>query len=218
MIKSWDKFNEDITSITKSDDESRYQKYKSTYIELVRANIPQVEKIIDDVKECFISFEDDGLVKKYQFGGMYNPDKRKNSEEYFSTRPSPSMHRKAFYPEADEEMVKSIADFLLPRYWGEYVNRFISIGIDFPFQKDAWIGGEGIDLMDNLIEAKNRLKSMGYSMEIKFWKMWNPEPTRHGYSPLEVRVYFDLDCEWPEIYQDEESFNTAGRDPQLREI
>ena len=41
MIKSWDKFNEDITSITKADNESRYQKYKSTYIKLVQNNIPQ---------------------------------------------------------------------------------------------------------------------------------------------------------------------------------
>ena len=82
MIKSWDKFNEDITSSAKSDNESRYHKYKSTYIELVRSNIPQVEKIIDDVRECFTTFEDGGLVKKYQFGGMYNPDKRKNAEEF----------------------------------------------------------------------------------------------------------------------------------------
>lgn len=217
MIKGWSKFNES-SDWKGSENESRYQRYKSTYIELVRNNIPQVENIITDVKECFVSFEDDGLIEKYQFGGMYNPDKRKNADEYFRTRPNPDMYRRAFYPEADEEMVKGISDFLLPKYWGEYVNRFMVIGINFPFQDSAWIGGEGIDLMDDLIVAKNRLKSMGYSMEMKFWKMWNPEPKRHGYSPLEVRVYFDLDCEWPEIYPNEESFNTAGRDPQLREI
>ena len=118
MIKGWSKFNES-SDWKGSENESRYQRYKSTYIELVRNNIPQVENIITDVKECFVSFEDDGLIEKYQFGGMYNPDKRKNADEYFRTRPNPDMYRRAFYPEADEEMVKGISDFLLPKYWGE---------------------------------------------------------------------------------------------------
>jgi len=214
MIKRWDRFNESRDE----SDENRYQLYKDTYIKLVRNNIPQVENIIADVKDCFASFEDDGLIEKYQFGGLYNPDKSKSTDDHFST----SIYRRSFYPEADEETIKGISEFLMPKYWGEYINRFVIVGIDFPFEDSAWIGSEGIDLMDSLVEAKNRLKSMGYSMEMKFWKMWNPEPKRHGYSPLEVKVYFDLDCEWPEIYPDDSeghvSYGEAGPDPSLRVI
>ena len=188
MIKRWDRFNENIFSGKEGYEiETQYKKYRSAYIQLVRDNIPQVEKIIDDVKECFISFQDDGLVKKYQFGGMYNPDKRKSAEQYFNTRPSPSLHDKPFL-EPDKEIIKSISEFLMPKYWGEYKSRFMKIDIDFPFQESGWIGGKGIDLMDMLIESKNRLKSIGYDMEIYFWKFKFPTPSNHGYAPLEVRV------------------------------
>lgn len=47
MIKRWDRFNE----ARSESDENRYQLYKSTYIELVRNNIPQVENIITDIKD-----------------------------------------------------------------------------------------------------------------------------------------------------------------------
>ena len=198
MIKGWKKFNEDIVDF--DDSESRYDRYIRVQQELINANIPQVKKVIDDVRDCFISYEDMDIIKGYHFGGLYDPDKRStmvsHKRESFS---------QAFKGEPSEREIENISEFFVPKYWGEFINRFISISVNYPYDRMhvtkngyvtdvGWIGEEGIDILSDLIEAKSRLKDLGYKMEICFWKSKT--------EPLEIRVYFDMVCEWPDIYSD----------------
>lgn len=189
MIKGWDKFNENK------------HVWFDTKDRLISENKPTVIKVIDDIRECFSHFEDDSLVTRYAFGGMYNPRKRVPGSET-----SPRMCNRTFYPEPSELDLDRIAEFFVPEYSGKFLDSFMMVGVDFKYKEGGWISDEGIDSLDYLIEAKNRLKSMGYRMEICFWATKFTESQMKNMThidPLEVRVYFDLDCEWPQLSEED---------------
>lgn len=187
MVKGWDKFNE--RSI-----------WFDTKDRLISENKPTIIKVINDVRDCFSDFEDDSLITKYAFGGMYNP--RKNKDIDSNTNHSPRMINRSFYPEPSELDLDRISEFFVPEYSAKFLDSFMYIGINFKYKEGGWISGDGIDSLDYIIEAKNRLKSMGYRMEICFWATKFTKSQIKNMShiePLEVRVYFDLDCEWPQL-------------------
>ena len=186
MIKKWNKFNES--------EMSSYNHYIDIKDKLTEENLKQLNSIFPEIRECFISFEDSGLINTYRFGGLYNPDKSKEIDN----QRKPELSN--FTPQSRaslEEKLKSASDYYVPRYTAEWVSRFVSIGIDFPTNDNGWIGGEGVDLLDDVIESKNRLQSLGYEIELYFWKESQVNAT--GKDPLEIRVYFDMECEWPEL-------------------
>lgn len=192
MIKDWSKFNENN------------HVWFDTKDRLKSENKPTIIKVIDDVRDCFTSFEDLGIINRYNFGGMYNPNKERDAKEHFKMYPSPSFSNRTIHGEPSELDIERISEFFVPEYQGEFVNRFMGVGINFPYEEDGgWIGSKGIDLLDDLIEDKNRLKSIGYDMEICFWRTKFNTNNHSHLDPLEVRVYFDLDCEWPELSEED---------------
>mgnify|MGYP001032213449 CR=1 FL=1 len=187
MIKGWSKFNERSVWFDTKD-------------RLISENKPTIIKVINDVRDCFSDFEDDSLITKYAFGGMYNPKKNKDIDS--NTNHSPRMNNRSFYPQPSELDLDRISEFFVPEYSAKFLDSFMYIGINFKYKEGGWISDEGIDSLDYLIEAKNRLKSRGYRMEICFWATkFTKSQIEHmsHIEPLEVRVYFDLDCEWPQL-------------------
>lgn len=121
MIKGWEKFNEDIDF---DDSESRYDRYVRVLQELTNANIPQVKKVVDDIRDCFISYEDMDIIKYYQFGGLYDTDKRN-----ITVSKKVELFSRSFNGEPSEREIENISEFFVPKYCGEFINRFIKISI-----------------------------------------------------------------------------------------
>jgi hypothetical protein len=186
MIQGWSKFNENNDEIPS---------YLDMKDRLAAENTPQIKKVIDDVRNCFISFEDKGIINGYKFGGIYNP--KKDTPRDLNINYSPSISGNKFHREPSKKDLESISEFFVPKYYAEFENTFISIGVDFTYDgtHGGWLNENGIDSIDDIIEAKNRLKLMGYEMKICFWQTKFDTALRQV-DPLEIRVYFKMDCTW----------------------
>ncbi len=189
MIQGWDKFNEDNSEIPSYLDVKR---------ELTKSNSIKIIDIFGNITDTLAPLNDMGIIKSYTFGGFYegfnaSTNSIIENDERF-------LYNRNFYPTPSEHDLESISDFYIPKYNGKWIIGFLSIGIDFPYEKAGWLGEEGVDLLDDIIEAKNRLKSIGYKMEMCFWQTKFTESQIRSMShinPLEIRVYFEMDCKWP---------------------
>lgn len=183
MIQGWDKFNEDNSEIPS---------YLDVKKELTKSNSIKIIDIFSNITDTLVSLNDMGIIKSYTFGGFYKGKEAEEEEKL--------LYNRNFYPTPSEHDLESISDFYIPKYNGKWINGFLSIGINFPYERDGWLGEEGVDLLDDIIEAKNRLKSIGYKMEMCFWKTKFTESqirNMNHINPLEIRVYFEMECEWP---------------------
>ena len=156
--------------------------------------------IFNDIRECFLDLEDMDMIKFYKFGYYYKHGLT-TREEYTDTG-TYTIGRSSidFFIKESSRLLDILLTYdssyniVAKEVKNEYEYKgLLSVYINFPCLTNGLKNGDmdykSIQLFENILEASNRLKSLGYDPVLNLDER---DLTHSENKPIKFKIYFNI--------------------------